>query len=345
MKTNVLLAAALAVVTALWWSGCAETSPVALGQYWEVFVVADDQDWEAVGELIQETLEKPLATPLAEKEYVVQRVKPEEFEQHLTMRNLLIVSSLTPGTETERLLRRALDDDTYDKIAAGEEYLFVARDQWARGQFLVILAAPGAEALTKSVAFYPDYLYALFERNRNQKLRELLFARTYGRIERRLKEDYGWTIKLPFGYKVVRQDSANRVVHISKLNPDRNILVHWVEAAEQVPLSRDWMVEKVNWLASFYESGYVKEGEFFISTRRWHNYDALVMFGLWQSDTRQIGGPMQAYAFRDRQSGRLYVIFGNVFAPDRRKEPYVRELETIIDTFKSFAPAGAKATS
>ena len=35
---------------------------------------------------------------------------------------------------------------------SGEEYLFISRNQWAREQFIVILASPGIEALKASVA-------------------------------------------------------------------------------------------------------------------------------------------------------------------------------------------------
>ncbi len=343
MRRRVLVASALVMLLGTF--ACSDKSPVSLGQNWEVFVVAEEGDWRAVGALIQETLEKPLSTPLEEKEYVVQHVPPEEFEKHMTMRNLIIVSSLEPGSETARILRRALDDEVYDRLVSGEEYLLVARNQWAREQFLLVIAAPGQAALRQSLETYPDYLYTLINENRNRKVRDLLFHRTYGRLEKRLKKMYAWSLKIPVGYQVVYQDTANRLVQLTKANPDRNLFIHWVEEAQRMPVSEDWLLQKVNWMSRFYQDGYVAQGEYFTTVERWKGHEVLMLVGLWKSDTHHIGGPMRAYAFRDADSGRVYVLFTNVFAPDRRKEPYLRELDAIVETFRAFPSHSGKALS
>lgn len=324
--------------------GCSKKNPVSLGQSWEIYAVADEQDWQAVGPIIKEALEKKIATPLAEKEYVVEHVLPQDLPKYMLMKNLLLISSLEPGTEMEKILNRALPDDALDKIKSSKEYLFVSRNNWAHEQFVTVLAAPGLENLKASVASYPDYLYTLFDRNRNERLREVLFFRTHGQVEKRLKNTYGWTLKVPYGYEVVKEDAEKHMVQLSNHNPDRNIFVHWIENAGKVKLNEKFLRRKVNWLASFYHDAYVDREDYFVTRERLHDYETLAMIGLWKSDTELNGGPMMAYAFRDETHDRIYVVFANVFAPDRRKEPYLRELKMVLNTLMTF-PEKVQVTS
>ncbi|RMF62067.1 MAG: DUF4837 family protein, partial [Calditrichaeota bacterium] len=278
---------------------------------------------------------KKIPTPLAESEFVVEHILPEQLQDYRLMRNLILVSSLQPESETNKLLHRAVKKEIYDKMVSQEEYLFVARDQWARGQLLVILAAPG-EALKSSVASYPDFIYNLFNHYRNQRLQEVLFFQTQGRLERHFKSNYGWTLKIPFGYTLALEDTTNHLVQLSMHNPDRNIFVHWIDHARGLNINDAWLRDKVNWMASHYHGAHVNPGDYYLAWTSLDGQQALQMSGLWESDQELNGGPMRAYAIRDAKNDRVYVIFTNVFAPDRRKEPYLRQFEQIAATFKSF---------
>lgn len=315
---------------------CGDKTPVSLGEDWEIYVIADQKDWDAVGPIIEDALEKKLVTPLVEDEYVVKHVLPKEMDKYLMMRNLLIISSMEEGKSMDNLLRKTLSKELYNKIVSGEEYLFVARDQWTRDQFIVFLAAKGVDLLKASVASYPDFIYNLFNRNRNERLRQRLFLRTLGRIELRFKVDYDWTMKIPIDYKLVYENKDEHLVHFQCPEPERNIFVHWIDNAKNIELTENWMVDKLNWIGKVYHQAKIEKGYYFTRKRRFENYEALTIIGLWQSDTKNIGGPVHAVAFRDTDQNRIYIIMGTVFAPDRRKEPYLRELEIITNTFKAF---------
>ena len=171
-------------------NGCEKKSPVALGEEWQIYAVADSLDWQAVGNLVKEALEKKLVTPQVENEFEVIRVDPKDFGQYLHMRNLLLISSLQPGTTLDRILHKSLSDETYRKVVEKKEYLLMSRDQWARDQFIVILVSPDRETLRASIEAYPDYVYQLFNRNRNRRVQEELFMHTNGHLEKRLKKQF-----------------------------------------------------------------------------------------------------------------------------------------------------------
>lgn len=336
MKRSIAMLLAVALV-ALVWLGCSKKSPVALGEEWKIYAVADATDWEVVGPIITEALEKKLVTPQTETEYEVVHVDPKDFNKYLRMRNLLLISSLEPGTEMDRILRRAIPVDIYDKIVKKEQYFYMAKNQWAQEQFIVILAAPGREALKASVEAYPDYVYQIFDRNRNQRVRWALFLRTNGRLEKRLKKEFGWTIKIPFYYELVNVDTVEHVVHLKSPAPERHILVHWIDNPDRKKVNASWLESQFAIMGRQMYSATLVDGYTYSSKGLFQGRPTLSIMGLWESQENAMGGPIKVFAFYDRSLDRIYVMALAVFARDHKKEPFLRELNLIAETFMTAA--------
>ena len=58
---------------------------------------------------------------------------------------------------------------------------------------------------------------------------------------------------------------------------------------------------------------------------------------LWRTNTTTMGGPYIGYALVDQPKGRLYYIEGFAFAPGKDKREIMRELDTILSTFRTSA--------
>ncbi|MBD3288797.1 DUF4837 family protein, partial [candidate division KSB1 bacterium] len=191
-----------AIFVSLIFISCDDKSIITLGRDWEIYVVAADDVWERTEPYIRPALEKKLVTPMVEKEFVVEHVLPENMDNYLQMRNLLFISVLETDSRIDDILKQSVNEDLYENIQAGEEYLFVTQDQWAMDQFVMILSAPDIESLVSNVSIYPDYLYTYFDDYRNARLKETLFFRTQGSLENELKEKCGWTMKIPSAYHI-----------------------------------------------------------------------------------------------------------------------------------------------
>ncbi len=327
----------MVALVAMGLQSCGEKSPLALGEEWEIYAVADPQDWQVVGPMITDALEKKLITPQVETEFKVIHVDPKDFKNYLRMRNLLLISSLEPGTKMDLILRKSLKSEIYDKIVKNEEYFFMSKDQWAADQFIIILAAPGRKALKASIESYPDYIYQIFNSHRNEKLRMTLFWRTRGRLEKRLKKAYGWTMKIPPYYEVAEEDSVNHLVHLKTPEPERHIFVHWIDHPNRKKVNEQWLRDQINKMSTGLYDSRVIDGYYYSTKRRFQNRPALVMIGLWQSNKNESGGPFQAMAFYDRNLDRIYVMMYAVYAPNHRKESYSRELNMVVNTFMTAA--------
>ena len=316
-------------------SGCSQKLPMALGHNYEIYVVADKAEWDSLGTEIKEILEKTTITPQLEKVFEVIHVDPAHFRDYLDRRNLLIVSALEPRSPADDLLMRALDKDVVEKIKSGQEYLFVARDQWAIGQFIVILASKDIPTLKANIEVFPDFIYDLFYTERDRRYKEELFWRTESVLERKLRKDVGWTLKIPPRFKIEAEDpSVDRLVWLRRTYPDLNIFVHWQAVDGPQALTSMWVDEKIRWIGAKYYDGATPVKDAVIYRRAtFHGKPAVQVYGLWEITDKAMGGPFRAIAFYDPETGKIYLLYLVVYAPTHRKEPLLRRLELIADTF------------
>jgi len=57
------------------------------------------------------------------------------------------------------------------------------------------------------------------------------------------------------------------------------------------------------------------------------------MSGLWETVGPQGGGPFVCYIVYNPSDCRVYLLDGEVYNPGGEKEPYIKQLEVIIQTF------------
>src|SRR5690606_20467333 len=67
---------------------------------------------------------------------------------------------------------------------------------------------------------------------------------------------------------------------------------------------------------------------------------AMEIRGLWRTNTSTMGGPFIGYGIADEPQGLIYYIEGFAYAPGTDKREFMRELETILWSFKTSADLG-----
>ncbi len=66
-----------------------------------------------------------------------------------------------------------------------------------------------------------------------------------------------------------------------------------------------------------------------------NNNFVMQLKGLWKTNNKTMGGPFVSHAFVDQKKGLLYYVEGFSFSPARKQRETIRELEAILETFKS----------
>lgn len=338
----------LALLASALVSGCGDVLPEAVGPNSEILVLADPADWETLKGPLSDTFEKVLATPQSEKIYSLQRgdVADLETQRHGLRKTLLVAAPIDAPNATGAFLRSLLGPDVQAAVRGGRGGVTWKRNVWAQGQILVTVTGRDLDALVDNIRLEADRLYRAVDEARNDRVRELIFQ--YGErkdVESQLKADYGWSVKVPFGYRILEAYPDSGFVVLVKQDPNRWLWVYWEDGVPPDRLTPDWCIAKRNEIASrFFDGDRVSLGDTHVSQTVIAGKLAVALSGLWENERTWSGGPFRAYAFVDVDLDRLYFIDVGVFAPNKYKEPYLRQVDLVARTFSyGGAPEAASA--
>ena len=113
--------------------------------------------------------------------------------------------------------------------------------------------------------------------------------------------------------------------------PDRFLLIGW-QLGSPEDVTVDTLIAMRNRIGLTYADP-VRVNPVILHSKRvsFNGMEALRVAGIWETLGPIGGGPFEAYLLH--VNGTLYLLDGSVFAPDRAKEPYLRQLDIVIHTF------------
>lgn len=336
MKT-VKLILSLFVLTGLM-SGCFR-KPQSVGGDTDLFVIADEANWQVLEEDIRDTFERVIETPQPEKVFAVHWVAPEEHQQYLTRKNIVLVGVLGSEGPIDTKVADMLSPQVKAKVEAGEAFYLPKENAYAKNQLLMVLAGTSVEEIEEKLNVNEQRLYNVFK----EKLRQDTFAQMYERmeqtdLEKELLQKYGWMVRIQHDYFINVDRADDNFVMLRRSLPGRErwLFVHWLENAQPAIIEQKWMIETRNRFTQKYYAGDVVVEAFTSSQEvEFAGRAALKLEGLWENDEKRVGGPFRTYAFYDEPSNRVYMIDIAVFYPAGQKEPFLRQLDIMAHTFKT----------
>jgi hypothetical protein len=186
-----------------------------------------------------------------------------------------------------------------------------------------------------------------FNRIEKERLATTLFnSKTAQGVGTFLRREQNIEIKIPVGYKLA--DRQPDFVWLRQIEPntDKDIFITWKPYESEYQLLPDSIIAWRDAIAKKYLFEDPKNPISYLITERedadvlvkqvnFNNHFAMEVRGLWRTNTRTMGGPYLGYALADQPQGLLYYIEGFAFAPGKDKREFMRELETILWSFKT----------
>lgn len=315
--------------------GCGRL-PEGIGSNHEVLVLADEGPRERLGEIIQEIFEREVFTAQTEKVFILRWGQPEEFDFYKKWKNLVLLASFDQPGPTAELMEQFLSPEAREKVTRGEAFFFTRQNVWAKSQEVFFLVAEKEELLAEKLRENKDQIFDLMERALDAKIRNMLYAKDEQfDLEKRLFQDYGWTLRIPWGYEVFKELPEENFVWLRKQQPHRWIFVHW-EQTEDVSLTAKKCMDRRDQIGRDFYGGdqiveeYTSAGEVEFAGRR-----ALRLSGLWKNKKLLVGGPFRSYCFYDQGASRRYLVDAAIFAAGVEKEPYLRQVDIVAHTFST----------
>ena len=180
-------------------------------------------------------------------------------------------------------------------------------------------------------------------------MQSLYKAKEAKAINKTLLKSHGFHLRIPYGYRL--EENENGFVWLR--NPgvadgtiDKNIFITYKPYRSEESFSKREMIawrdeitkEKIyedpNTPSSYMETDTINVRVEYNSLKLGGNF-AKEIKGIWKTHNLGIGGPYISYVVLDKESNQLFYLDGFVVSPGKPKRESIRELETILNTFRT----------
>ncbi|MBS1272486.1 MAG: hypothetical protein MAGBODY4_01632 [Candidatus Marinimicrobia bacterium] len=309
----------------------------AIGEPDELIVIADSTDWIIMEHQIREVFAPEISTPQDESWYNIQHVLPRNAQNFFDYKNILLASLLREGSPSLELIQRLFSERLVARMQSGEQPIAYKKDQWRDEQVFLILTIPGVQQFDEVLQNRGEELRGYFDEMFVQRQKKYLYDRyEQKKMSRKFQEMYDWSFRVPRDYVILHNRPDSNFVWFGRHLPIRWISVYWeetdhpieVDSSLALRLRRTVGMEHYGNIAT--DTNYVRTDEATIDGQ-----SAVHIRGIWAHTKEAKGGSFTGYTYYDPQTGRLYYLDGQIFAPGMKKLVYLRQLDIVLKTFTS----------
>ncbi len=334
----------------LCFGGCGDYLPESLGPARKLIVLADSTDWQTLEDPLREIFETVIYTPQAERVYEIEQGDVNFFQahKHAQRKNLLVIAPLNADHPTAQFVKDILSPEVQQAILEGRAAVSWKKDVWAKDQIFYVVSGKNLATTLENLYMESDRLYRTLENAVDHSVRENVYS--FGErenITRELADTYGWSVRVPFGYRILEAYPDSGFVVLARDNPNRWLSVYWESDVHPDQLTEDWCIQKRDDIMGRWFGGdRIAPGEVAVRQAEFAGKLATVLQGLWENEATWKGGPFKSYAFVDVDINRFFLIDIGVYAPNKKKAPVLRQVDLVAKSFainREFFQA-AKAT-
>jgi hypothetical protein len=288
--------------------------------------------------------------PREESIYHMRWIDPRKLNFVLKQRrNLIFAVTLDQRTSGANQVKRLFTKESLDQIRANPELFSQnAQNVFAKGQEVLYLFSATEQQLLQHLRQNGKKIIEYFDARERERLTASLFkSKQVKGVTDLLRKEFECEIKVPFGYQLVMNNEE--FLWVRQINPkdDKDIFIARKKYTSQAQFQRDSVIQWRDEICKKYlfgdpdrlETHLITETEVDqipVVTREisFHKKFAVEMRGLWRTDNFVMGGPFVSYTLADQSKGMLYYIEGFTFSPGKDQREIIRELETILYTFR-----------
>ncbi len=345
------------ILFALVFSSCSDSKkganlPQASGLTGDIFLIMDSTQWKGpLGKVLDSLFSAKMeGLPREESIYHMRWIDPRKLNFVLKQRrNLIFAVTLDQKTRGANQVKRLFTKESLDQIRANPELFSQnAQNVFAKGQEVLYLFSSTEEQLIQHVRKNGRKLIEYFDVKERERLTASLFkSKQIKGVTDLLRKEYECELKIPFGYQLVMNNEE--FLWVRQINPkdDKDIFIARKKYTSQEQFKRDSIIQWRDEICEKYLFGDPDRQETHLVTETevehipvltrdvsFHKKFAVEMRGLWRTDNFVMGGPFVSYTMADQAKGLLYYIEGFTFSPGKDQREIMRELETILYTFR-----------
>lgn len=329
--------------------------PKATGKSGDIILIMDSVQWKGkLGSELRNIFRKEVpGLPQKEPMFNLIWVHPSRLKLLTQIRNLVYVFTLDQESMGSKILRRDFTAETLDRIKSDTSfYRFTRQNEYAKGQEVMYLFGDTEKNLIHHLRLIDEQIVNHFNAVERKRVEANLYGTksTQG-VASFLKKEHGIELRVPVGYLLADQQHDFIWLRQIEAEKDKDIFITWKPYESEYQLLPDSIVAWRDATARKYLFEDPENPISYLVTER-DNFDvisrqvnlnkhfAMQIRALWRTNNLTMGGPYVGYALVDQPRGRLYYLEGFAYAPGTHKREIMRELETILGTFRTSEDLG-----
>ena len=310
--------------------------PISLGRSDELVVVVDDLLWNSeVGDSLRDALNVDFpVTARSEKAFkTIKQVSISEFDNKLKRHSNIVI----PIIDSDRSLTGEHFNQMLSNADTSKFQFFIKHNLYARNQQVMFLYT----ASTSDFVNYLDketLLGHLLNQAANKKGSDKLKTRNK-KLEYELYDELGLFLKVPKKFK--KADLTQDFFWFRKADNYEDMNLWGIRVPYTETVSDSLVHALRDSVGSMYIFG--SDSSSFMKTSRAQNLYSIDRSvngkylketrGLWEMSAQGMGGSFISYTFLDREENNMYYIEGFVYAPNKPKAKYIKELQAVLNSF------------
>lgn len=299
-------------------------TPVSSGNPYEVMVVADDSVWTGyAGKAIQTILDKPLrGLPQDEPQFHKSHIEEKHYD-HIT-----------------NLFRNIF------RIEIGKEYtqakMTVEKDVHSTPQLIMTVHAPNqVEASVYITEHTKDIESLITSEEINREANDLYFEHNV-KFAKQVKEMFDCEFYIPVDIKKMKVGEDFIWASDDGLSSIQNICIYSLPyVSEKMFTKKPYIALRDTIMKRNIPGGkpnqWMQTNPEFVWTKNIsvNGQYAMEARGLWEMYNDAMGGPFVSHSRIDKKNGRVIVVEGFVYAPEKMKRTMLRRLEAALYTLET----------
>ena len=307
----------------------------ALGADNEIRIICSELDKPIIREYLRLIFTDTLFSPEPEPYYHL------KFSDAMTYNDLknhsqIIIAAVArdPGNPGYQLVKQMLPSAQFKEMETGDPVI-LSKNVNALNQLFLVINASSRDQLFATVETKKNFIRKKFhEQFVDRQSRYIFGSDRNKKLEDSLKTEFGWSMKIPWGWTTIRASSDSNFVWIGKEMPFQWISIGWEDGnfVNNELQAGDYIWA---WPKSHYGIIQINEHKFKLSNTPYGKTNAFRAEGLWETiDLKESkGGPFRSYIFYDEKSDRTYHLNFLIHHPGNDKSIYMKQMDLIVRSF------------
>ena len=300
-------------------------TPVSSGRPYEMLVVIDKGMWERpAGRALFDALDMDVpGLPQPERSFRISQVGPNNFERGF------------------RIFRNIIDVDIQDIYT--QPKLKYSRDSYSSPQMIMTIQAPDEQSFEEFVKNNKRTIVDFFTKAEMNRQINLLKKEHSSLVSTKVGSMFGCDVWIPADMERYKEGEDFLWASNDRNTSDvsMNFVIYSYPYTDKDTFTKDYFVHKrdsvlkIN-IPGSREGQYIQTDADYVDVKNFSvkGEYAFEARGLWYMENDMMGGPFVSHARVDRPNGRVVVVEGFIFAPEKAKRDLMRKMEASLYTLK-----------